>query len=141
MAMMTELESAYRANTYRIFLPTACCDLRIDQASELFRDWLEREAISQFAILTAHNPGAQLLDCETNMAQQSAMELELIEAGYEPYAGENVADAGDWPVEETCMIAGIGLAEATAAGAKYGQNAIVHGAADGVPHLVWINGK
>ena len=72
------------------------------------------------------------------MARQSAMEIELIEAGHEPYAGENIADAGDWPVEETCLITNVGLAKATELGAKYGQSAIVHGVADGIPRLRWI---
>ena len=141
MATMTDLEQAYRATTYRVFLPAGCFELRLDQASEVLRQWLASEGFSQFAILTAHNPGARLLSGEANMERQSAMEIELIEAGHEPYAGENVADAGDWPLEETCLIANIGLAEATATGAKYGQDAIVHGAADGVPHLVWIKEK
>ena len=138
MAKTTELEAAYRATTYRVFLPGGLCELRLDLASETLRNWLETAGANQFAILTAHNPGAKQLDQENNMARQSQMEVQLLEAGYEPYAGENEADTGDWPAEETCFIADIELAEAKAIAAKYAQNAIVHGAADGVPRLIWI---
>ncbi len=138
MAKTTELEQAYCASTYRVFLPAACCELRLGQASEVLKAWLESEGVSQFAILTAYNPGAQILSDEVNMERQSAMEIGLIMAGYEPYTGENIADAGDWPVEESCLITNIGLAEATATGAKFGQNAIVHGVVDAVPRLIWI---
>ena len=138
MAKTTELEAAYRATTYRVFLPGGLCELRLELASETLRNWLETAGAMEFAILTAHNPGAKQLDQENNMARQSQMEIELLEAGYEPYAGENEADTGDWPAEETCFIADIELAEAKTIAANYGQNAIVHGAADGVPRLIWI---
>jgi hypothetical protein len=138
MAKTTELEAAYRATAYRVFLPGGLCELRLDQASENLRHWLEMAGASEFAILTAHNPGAKQLDQESNMARQSQMEIELLEAGYEPYAGENEADTGDWPAEETCFIADMELAEAKVIAANYAQNAIVHGLADGVPRLVWI---
>lgn len=138
MAKTTELEAAYRATTYRVFLPGGLVELRLDQPSEALRAWLKSSAAREFAILTAHNPDAQPLDAEANMARQSQMELELLERGFEPYAGENEADSGDWPIEETCCVIDIGLAEASALGAKYGQNATVHGTMDGVPRLIWI---
>ncbi len=138
MAKTTELEAAYRATTYRVFLPAGLCELRLEQQSETLRDWLETDGAESFAILTAHNPDAKKFDQATNMARQSQMEIELLEAGHEPYAGENEADSGDWPAEETCFIANISLPAAREIGAKYGQNAIVHGLADGIPRLVWI---
>ena len=138
MAKTTELETAYRATTYRVFLPGGLVELRLDQPSEALRAWLKSSAAREFAILTAHNPDAQPLDAVANMARQSQMELELLEEGFEPYAGENEADNGDWPIEETCCVINIGLAEAIALGAKYGQNAVVHGTMDGVPRLLWI---
>ena len=138
MAKTTELEAAYRATTYRVFLPAGLCELRLDQQSETLRNWLETDGAESFAILTAHNPDAKQFDQATNMVRQSQMEIELLEAGHEPYTGENEADSGDWPAEETCFVANISLPSAREIGAKYGQNAIVHGLADGIPRLVWI---
>jgi hypothetical protein len=138
MAKTTELEAAYRATSYRVFLPGGCCELHIDQASENLRCWLETAGASEFVVLTAHNPGSQKLGMEANMERQSAMEVFLLENNYEPYAGENVADDASWPAEEICFVTDLGLADAKALGAKFGQNAIVHGVADGIPRLVWI---
>lgn len=138
MAKTTELETAYRATTYRVFLPGGLVELRLDQASEAMCAWLTSSAAREFVILTAHNPDARPLDAEANVARQSQMELELLAQGFETYAGENEADSGDWPLEETCCVINIGLAEACALGAKYGQNALLHGTMDGVPRLIWI---
>lgn len=138
MAKTTELEAAYCSTTYRVFLPGGVCDLRPGVASETLRCWLETAGASRFAVLTAHNPGSRPVDAAHNAARQAQLECDLLEAGYEPYAGENVADDQTWMDEESCFVADISLPEALALGEKYGQNAIVCGGDDGVPELVWI---
>ena len=141
MVKTTELEAAYRATTYRIFLPGGVCDLRPGAASETLRCWLETAGATRFAILTAHNPGSSLVDAEKNALRQAQLECDLLESGYEPYAGENVADSDAWSDEESCFVLDIPVAEALALGAKFGQNAIIYGSDDGVPELVWISGE
>jgi hypothetical protein len=138
MPTRSDLDAAYRATTYRVFLPGGCCDLRVGALSETLRCWLETAGASQFAILTAQNPGSQPLDEEENRLRQAQLECDLLEAGYEPFVGENVADQGDWPGEESCFVADIALEEALALAAKYGQNALICGIADGLPQLVWV---
>ena len=71
--------------------------------------------------------------------RQSQLECDLLESGFETYAGENVADSDDWPAEESCFVSDLPIDEAMALGEKYGQNAIVCGGHDGVPELVWIS--
>ena len=139
MVKTTELETAYRATTYRVFLPGGVCDLRTGVASETLRCWLETAGAEHFAILTAHNPGSSLADAGENAVRQSQLECDLLESGYEPYAGENVADEDVWTDEESCFVPDISVAEALALGEKYGQNAIVYGGGDGVPELIWIS--
>jgi hypothetical protein len=138
MAKTTELESAYRATTYRVFLPGGGCDLRLGVPSETLRCWLETAGAARFAILTAHNPGSGEVDSEENVLCQAQLECALLELGYEPYAGENVADDDSWPAEESCFVPGISVAEALALGERYGQNAIICGGADGKAELVWV---
>ena len=138
MAKTAELESAYRATTYRLFLPGGGCELRAGVVSETLRCWLETAGVTSFAILTAHNPGSKLSDSDENTQRQAQLECELLELGYEPYAGENVAADERWPAEESCFVPGISVADATALGGRYGQNAIICGGADGVPELVWL---
>lgn len=138
MAKTTDLEAVYCATTYRVFLPGGVCDLRPGVASETLRCWLETAGASCFAILTAHNPGSRPVDAAHNATRQAQLECDLLEAGYEPYAGENVADDQAWADEESCFVADIPLSDALALGEKYGQNAIICGREDGVPELFWI---
>ena len=141
MAKTTELESAYRATTYRVFLPGGGCDLRLGVLSETLRCWLETAGTDSFSILTAHNPGSGAVDSEENALRQAQLECALLELGYEPYAGENVADDDSWPSEESCFVPGISMTEALALGERYGQNAIICGGADGKAELVWVGNQ
>jgi hypothetical protein len=138
MAMMSDLAAAYRATTYRVFLPGGALDLRIDQTDERLRRWLAGNGSHSFAIVTAANPGSRQLDAAANAERQAALECELLEGNYEPYAAEHVADDGAWPVEESCFVADLEREDACALAAEFGQNAVVCGGEDGVPRLVWI---
>ena len=74
MAKTTELGAAYRATTYRVFLPGGGCDLRPGMASETLRCWLETAGVIRFAILTAHNPGSLPVAAEENALRQAELE-------------------------------------------------------------------
>lgn len=138
MAKTSELEAAYRATTYRVFLPGGSCELRIGQPCETLRCWLETADCTEFALITAHNPGGQRADEAINAERQSQLECELLEGNYEPYAAQHEADAEGWPSEESCFVPDISREDACALAADYGQNAVVCGGAEAVPHLVWI---
>ncbi len=138
MAKTSELEALFRATTYRIFLPDTMCELRIDQPCEALRNWLRGESIESFAVITACNPGSQRLSANENAERQAQLECDLLEGNYEPYAAENVADSGDWPTEESCFVPDLLPEDACALGEDYGQNAVLVGGADGIPHLLWI---
>ncbi len=140
MPTRSELAAAFGATTYRVFLPGGALDLRLGQASAEFSAWLADNGIERWAILTAWNPGGERRSPADNAARQSALEVALLEKGREPYAGENVADAGDWPVEETCFVPGIAGGEALALAAAFGQAAIVAGDGSGLPRLMWTDG-
>ena len=138
MAKTTELDAAYRATTYRVFLPGGCADLRIGQANQTLNCWLETAGCTNFAIVSAYNPGSQPIDATRNAERQSQLECELLEGNYEPYAGENIPDGDSAWVEETCFIPDIELEDACALAENFGQSAIVYGGADGFSRLIWI---
>lgn len=138
MAKTSELEAAYQATTYRVFLPGGSCDLRVGQACDALAEWMAREDVDCFAIVTAHNPGSQPTDAARNAERQSQLECDLLEGNYEPYLAQNLPDAGDWPMEESCFVADLQAEDACALAGDYGQNAVICGGADGVPHLVWV---
>ncbi|MGE5492870.1 MAG: DUF3293 domain-containing protein [Actinomycetota bacterium] len=140
--MTTDLDQAYRATTYRVFLPGGAVDLRVDAANPALAAWLREEGVDEWAVVTAANPASQPLSPRKNAERQARLEVSLLEEGFEPYAGENVADDSAWPVEESCFIPDISREEAVALAQQFGQNAVLWGEADGLPRLVWIgNGK
>lgn len=137
MPTRTELEAAYRATTYRVFLPGGALDLRVDAAHPALAAWLAENGVQRWAILTAFNPRSEPRPEAENRERQAALEVVLLEDGCEPFAGENVADDGAWPAEESCFVPGIEAAAAVELAARFGQNAILCGGADGLPRLVW----
>ena len=141
MPTKSDLAAAYRATTYRVFLPGGPQDLRIGQASPELSAWLADNEVDAWAVLTAWNPGSEKLSEQENVARQSQLEVRLLELGYEPFAGENLADAGDWPAEDTCFVGGMAAGEALAMAAGFGQAAIVVGGGDGTPKLMWTDGS
>jgi len=141
MAKKSELDGAYRATTYRVRLPDAVCDLKIDQPSPIMRDWLRRMEFSTFSLLTAYNPASQLLSSEDNERRQNALRSELEQGGVTFLAGDNCPDSEAWPVEPAICIFDLALQDACQLGLKYGQNALVFGKSDGMPHLHWISDK
>ena len=138
MAKTTELDAAYRATTYRVFLPDGFADLRIGQTNETLNRWLETAACSNFAIISAYNPGSRRVDAAMNAERQAQLECELLEGNYEPYAGENLPDDDSGLLEECCFIPDIALEDACALAEDFGQIAIVYGGADGIPGLIWL---
>ena len=138
MAKTNELDAAFRATSYRVFLPSGVVELRIDQPSEALKAWLAGSGNSMFAIITAHNPESQQIDAAKNAERQSQLECELLEGNYEPYACENHPDDADAPFEESCFVPDIMLEDARALAEDFEQNAIVYGGVDGIPHLIWI---
>ena len=137
--MKSNLEQAYRDTLYQVYLPSGAVALRVDQTDAHFERWLSEENIAQWAILTAFNPGGVCYADDDNNAVQSALEIDLLEAGFEPYSGENIAASGDWPNEQTCLVPHISLDLALASARKFQQNAFIHGGADGVPRLIWVD--
>jgi hypothetical protein len=138
MAKTSEMEAAYNATTYRVFLPSGICELRIGEPCETLRCWLETADCKEFALITAHNPDGVPTDEAINAERQSQLECELLEGNYEPYAAQHEADAQAWPNEESCFVPDISPEDACALAADYGQNAVVCGGVDAVPQLVWV---
>jgi hypothetical protein len=138
MAKTSELEAAYMATTYRVYLPGGICELRIGQPCETLRCWLETADCTEFALITAHNPGGHPVEEAINAERQSQLECELLEGNYEPYVAQHEADGDGWPTEESCFVPDISSEDACALAADYGQNAVLCGGVDAIPHLVWI---
>lgn len=137
MPTRNELAAAFAATTYRAFLPGGPVDLRIGEDSPQLGAWLVAEGWAAWALLTAWNPGGERRDDAANVARQSALEVKLLEMDYEPFAGENLADAGDWPAEDACFVPGLPRDRALVLAREFGQAAILWGDS-AIPQLVWV---
>ena len=93
MPTKNELEAAYRATSYRVFLPSGPLELRLGTPAPGLAAWLAAEGVGCWAILTAFNPLSVPLPAAENAERQSRLECRLLEEGFEPFAGENVAAA------------------------------------------------
>ncbi len=131
------LEAAYRATTYRIHTAGDDIDLRLGEASPALAALLREAGAERWAIVTAWNPASLVQAEATNSAAQARLQQWLSARGYRWQAGENRADAADWPPEPTCLVPGMSEAEARQCGAAFGQNAVVCGDGESVPRLVW----
>lgn len=139
-AERARLEAAYRATTYRIHAPQGDIDLRIGDASPALDALLREMGADCWAIITAWNPGSKIQDAATNAAAQARLEELLSGNGFRWLPGENLAEAGDWPAEPTCLVFGMAVSAAQNCGRCFGQCAMIAGLVDGAPQLVWCDG-
>ena len=136
-AERARLEAVYRATTYRIHAPQGDIDLRIGEASAELDAMLRAFGVFCWAIVTAWNPRSVSSDVAANKSAQSSLEYWLKQTGMQSMCGQNLADNGFWPPEESLFVLGMSDAQACACGRRYFQNAVLIGAMGGVPQLLW----
>lgn len=121
------LAAAYRATAYQISLHGTTYVLRVDEHNPCLDSWLAAMGCSQWAWLTAVNPGSQRLPGAANAARLAKLEARLVGAGWLFHRGAAIADAGDWPPEASLFVPGLDAEAALGLAAEYGQNAILVG--------------
>lgn len=138
MATRSELEAAYRAAIYRIDLPDGPLDLRIGQAAPRLAAWLAEKRCDGFVVITAYNPASVMQPLAVNAAQQQKLLQRVRKLGCPLLTGCNHAPGGEWPDEPSVLAGGLAGPTVAVLGRQFGQNAVIVGAADGVPQLLWI---
>ena len=69
---------------------------------------------------------------------EDTLQQRLAALAFDCWPGLGRDPGGEWPPEESLFVPGLGLDAACLHGRYYGQNAILHAAADAVPRLVWL---
>lgn len=136
----SDLERAYRATTYVVDHPGGAIAIRIGEPCPRLDALLAERGVSDWAFVTAWNPGSEEMSVKNNAARNTALRAAVAVAGHAVYDGRGVPDRGDWVPEESLLILGIDAAAATALGRRYGQRAIVAGRAGGCAELHWCGG-
>ncbi len=128
----TELIRAYLNTTYEVYKPDM--RIRIGEHNEKLEKLLIEQGENSWMFITAHNPGSRKLNDKENSERNSSLLADL--NSYKVFKGRGIGDTEKWDPEESYLVLGIPLSEATALGKKYGQNAIVFGGSGGLPELV-----
>lgn len=139
-ATRAALERAYRNTRYVVDAPGGAVVIRIGERCPALDAWLAAEGVGCWAFVTASNPRSEKLDNKNNDLRNSALRKALRDAGYRLLPGRGEADAGDWPPEESVLVAGLDAQAAVALGARHGQHAVVTGNAGECAVLRWCAG-
>lgn len=131
-----ELLDAYRQTIYRCEdLPI---ELKISETSQAADQLMSDIGIRRITVLTAWNPGSELLDEADNHAwnQQLRLKIEMLRKPF--WEGVNIAVDDSWPAEEAFWIADLNSFERDQLANEYQQNAVVEIEKGGIATLVLI---
>ena len=134
--MNDEQVAAYRNTTYSADTPLGPIHLRVQQPNEPLVQLLARYGASNWAYVTAFNPGSQPVAKEENLRRQRQLEDLLRREGLAFFSGAGAGDDHQWPPEASVLVLGISQSRAFELAREFGQNAILVGGADGVPELL-----
>lgn len=86
--------------------------------------------------VTAFNPRSVLLDLEENRRRNA--DLQALIAALPHRKGLGLDADGNWPAEESFLIAGLDREAALALGRRFEQNAVLFGVLGGPAELLWV---
>jgi hypothetical protein len=132
----TPLESSYRATSFRVDAPSGGIDIRVGEKHPRIDALLSKHNATEWAYITAWNPGSSPLSAEQNAVAQDELLQIIRNRGFALYEGDGIPDKEGWAPERSIWIAGISRREALEIGRKFGQNSIVVGVIGGVAELV-----
>src|SRR4051812_32445098 len=135
---MSGIDEAFRATTYRVFVPgQAPMDLVVGRRSARLDALLARGGVTAWAFITASNPGSQPLAAHENSARHAELLMLLHARGLQWLAASGIpADAG-WEAEESVLVLGVSRPDAVEIGRRFGQLAIVAGQRGAAAELVY----
>jgi Protein of unknown function (DUF3293) len=134
--METSLESVYRATTFRVEAPDGHVGIRVGQKQPKIDALLLRLGATEWAYVTAWNPGSRPVSADQNALAQGELLRIIRDRGFAYYEGDGIPDHEGWLPERSMWIAGISRKEAMELGRQFGQNAIVVGHVGGIAELV-----
>lgn len=132
-----ELLEAYRATSYTAETPGGVIVLRVGEKCPELWELMREHGAKTAAYITAVNPGSVQLSEEENAARLAELDAVLERDGFMVFKGCAVADAGDWPDEESRLVLGVKRSTASYWAREFHQNAYLRvSAEDGVVRLM-----
>jgi hypothetical protein len=133
------LTDLYKATTFRVESPAGHIDIRVGERHSPLDALLSRHSATEWAYITAWNPGSQPLSADQNALAHLTLLQTIRDRGFVCHIGNGIPDNEGWAPERSVWIAGIGRAEAIALGVRFGQNAIVVGTIGGIAELAFCD--
>ena len=130
----SQLEAEYRRTDYIVDDDGLRFTIRLDRSNTGLDETLRSLQVSSWAFLTACNPCSKALTEEQNKSRQHQLTKLLDENGYRYFRAKGVGDG--WQ-EPSLFIIEITRDAAIDIGKRFEQNAILWGAADAEPELIW----
>lgn len=130
------LDSAYRATTYAVELPSGRYAIRIGERHPVLDELATSFGAREWAYVTAWNPRSVQQTKERNEARNAMLESALDDLGTRWFRGTSEPDDGS--AGEESLLAFIGRKEAESLGRRFDQNAIVVGEVGKEAELVWL---
>lgn len=134
------ITKAYARTTFTARTPLGEVRIRVGETNALLDTLLDDSGQTEWAYITAWNPGSVRLDDGPNTQAQQALEKQVRELGLAFFAGHGVPDGPGWTPEPSLLVLGIGEADAVAIGRRYGQNAVVVGVRGQMARLISCGG-
>ena len=138
-AAREHLEAAYLKTTYRVSAANGEVDIRIGVRNTALDRFLEEHRVSEWVFVTASNPGSRANSEYENARHNAELEQMLGKGDWQYVHGSGVPDESGWQPESSYFVFGMTKSDAIAIAKRWGQAAIVCGARDSAPELVWID--
>lgn len=126
------LETEYRVQGAPGFV------LRVGQPNQVLLAAHRQQGVQCSAYLTACNPYSIQNDEFTNSACQAALEEIVLQRGLKLVSGIGQHPSNEWPGEESFLIFGLTLEDASNLGRQFGQNAFIWNGEDANPQLILL---
>jgi hypothetical protein len=133
-----ELIAAYEATRYVVDAPGEPFTLIIGESTPRLREFYRSYDAETAAFLTAWNPFSEQASESDNRAWQAELERRAEALASVQIKSCGVGPSGDWEPEDSTLIIGISLADATTLGRSFRQNAFVWCGEDTVPELILL---
>lgn len=140
-AFESGLDAAYRATTYFAEFGHGRVAIRIDRRSPALDRQLLTSGCTDWAFVSACNPGSQPLPEKQNHDRHAQLIKTVSTMGFIWHNGQGVPDQPGWQPEPSMLILGIQPEQALKLAASFGQKAIVAGAAGLLARLYYVHGN
>jgi uncharacterized protein DUF3293 len=131
----TGVWDAYLRTTFTADTPGGPIEIRPGSSNAALDAILRTHRVSEWAYVTAHNPGSLVTPESTNKLAHEKLCAHVHQQGWVSFEGNGVGPDGGWPPEVSLLILGLSSSEARVLGKKFGQFAVVGGRVGGPARL------